>query len=90
MVSNFEGKFIMRGFGGLVEDDSNVSLGTMLNGVYKSGDVVEVSIRIKRVGTRPLCDAKTTYGTCREPLNADGTCNSASNHKSMEVDEVAA
>jgi hypothetical protein len=87
MVSNFEGKFIMRGFTGPVDDDSWIGLNTMLSSLYKVGDVLELSVRVKRVGTRALCDAKTKYGTCREPLDADGTCHNPSQSHVVEESE---
>ena len=76
---------------GLVrEDGSGNNLSTMLSNLYGTGSLLDVTITVKKVGSRPLCQAKNKYDSaCRSVLNLDGTCPDADYHVVEEV-EVAA
>jgi len=87
MVTKLDGLFVMDGLS-MTTDDERKGLVSMIQSIYGRGDLLDVQITVKKVGTRALCQERNNYGKCHGVLKLDGTCPEQDRH--VEQAEEAA
>jgi hypothetical protein len=87
MEHQIRGTFIMRGYHGLSEHETETSLADMLRYSLPDGAVVTVELKVVHIDTWPKCQESNKYGVCATVLRKNGTCPSESSHVTVTEDE---